>query len=232
MADNFFNQEPELQEQEVEKIKLGDDEYTQDELTKLVGLGKIGLEAEAKYHTRIDRVWPQFQQTIGEKKQLQEQLAQAQAERQVQQQQPQAPSNQPMTEVQMRDQAIKAAEDLGIGPKSIQKTVMDIIQGQQLLGDINSTIDDMTADGLPSTTTEEIIAHMQQTGIRNPQKAYKDMFEKEWVESQTTKLEQIRTKGLPTISGSTAGSKQPAPVKITSANFDELFAAAISANAE
>src|SRR5258707_5967074 len=75
MADKFFEPNTETPEsQEVEKINLGGEEYTQEELTKLVGLGKIGLEAEQKYKTRLDRVWPEFQQVINEKKVLEDKV--------------------------------------------------------------------------------------------------------------------------------------------------------------
>jgi len=43
-----------------EKITLGENEYSQDELKELVNLGKIGKEAEEKYNTSIDKVWPEY----------------------------------------------------------------------------------------------------------------------------------------------------------------------------
>src|SRR4030043_1617793 len=51
---------------EPEKIKLGEEEYTQDELNSLVGLGKIAKEAEDKYNVKVEGIWPKFQQTINE----------------------------------------------------------------------------------------------------------------------------------------------------------------------
>ncbi len=104
---------------------------------------------------------------------------------------------------------------------------MEVVQGQKLLEDIGSTIDDMTADGLPSTTTEDLIQHMQETGIRNPVKAYKDMFEKEWIQNQSAKLSSIKQTGMATIASSGAGSKNPIQMKVTEANFADLFKAAL-----
>ena len=64
MADDFYKDEEVTEEvenkEEPETIKVGDKEYTQDELQKIVGLGEIGLEAEEKYKTKIDRVWPEY----------------------------------------------------------------------------------------------------------------------------------------------------------------------------
>ena len=223
MADEFFN---EPNEQEVEKIRLGDDEYTQEELSRLVGLGKIGDEAEKKYHTKLDRVWPQFQTVINEKKVLEDKLKQEEEIKTRIAEQTKTPErtdpNKQLTEAEVKEMALKQAEALGIGPQAIRNTVMELMQGQQLLQDINGVIDTNTEEGLPETTPEDIIKHMQESGIRNPQKAYQDMFEKEWLAKQTEKLAEIKSKGMPTISQSTAGAKQPAPVKITTANLEQM----------
>ncbi len=231
MADNFFT-EP-VEEPVIEKITLGDEEFTQDELQRLVGLGKIGDEAEKKYHTKLDRVWPQFQTVINEKKDLEEKLKQeleikARVEAQTKQPERQDPNRQ-LSQEEIRVEALKQAEGLGIGPQAIRQTVMEVIQGQQLLNDINNVIDTNVGEGLPDTTADDIIKHMQESGIRNPQKAYQDMFEKEWLNSQADKINQIKSKGMPTISSSTAGAKQPAPVKITTANLEQLVAESLAA---
>jgi hypothetical protein len=231
MTDNFF--EPEVNEQEVEKIRLGEDEYTQEELSRLVGLGKIGDEAEKKYHTKIDRIWPQFQTVINEKKGLEDRLKQEDEIKARIAEQTKTPEredpNRQLSETEIKDMALKQAEALGIGPQAIRNTVMELMQGQQLLTDINQVIDTNTGEGLPETTPEDIIKHMQDSGIRNPQKAYQDMFEKEWLASQAAKINSIKSNGMPTISSSTAGAKTPAPVKITSANLEQLVAESLAA---
>lgn len=230
MANDEFYGDQIPDEPIIEKIKVGEKEYSQDELQHLVELGSIGVEAESKYKTKIDRVWPQFQSIVNEKRELEERLrVQEEQKTQAQYQQNQNP-NQPLTESQIRDAALKQAEELGIGPQSVRKTIIEVMQGQRLLDDISSTIDNMTGEGLPNTTTEDLIAHMQETGIRNPEKAYKDMFEKEWISNQTEKLSQIKRTGMPTISASTAGSKAPAPVRVTNDNLNELLAQAIAGN--
>lgn len=223
MADEFFN---EPNEQEVEKIRLGDEEFSQEELSRLVGLGKIGDEAEKKYHTKLDRVWPQFQTVINEKKALEDRLKQEDEIKARVAEQTKTPEredpNRKLSEVEIKEMALKQAEALGIGPQAIRNTVMELLQGQQLLSDINNVIDSNTSEGLPDATPEDIIKHMQESGIRNPQKAYQDMFEKEWLESQTEKLAKIKSNGMPTISSSSAGSKQPPAVKITTANLEQM----------
>lgn len=256
--DDFFNNnEPttETVQQEVEKIKLGEKEYTQDELKQLVGLGEIGREAEQKYKTRIDRVWPQFQSVINEKKALEEKLSKIESERQTQhqkeleerlkqvqntqqttqtqqangQQQQTVPQ---LTAEQVREIALKQAEDLGIGPQSIRKIINETLQGQQLINDITATIDSAQEEGWIKTnepvTVEDVLAHMQETGIRNPLKALRDMREDAYIEVQAEKRASIKKpSGLPTVSSSTAGSKQPAPVRITNDNLEQMLNDAI-----
>ena len=211
-----------------EKIKVGDKEYSQADLQRLVGLGEIGAEAESKYKTRIDRVWPQFQSVINEKRTLEEKAvasesAKAELERRIQEletrhaqtqnqngnQQTYQPPQ--LTPDQIKAEAIKQAKELGI-PMSddVRRITMEVMQGQQLINDVGNVIDNMTEEGLPNATVEDILSHMQSTGIRNPEKAYKDMFEKEYFDNQLKKLEQVkRAPGLPSVSQSQAGSKLP-----------------------
>jgi len=228
--DNFFDN-TKTEESNVteapEKIKLGDEEYTQEDLEALVGLGKIGREAEEKFKTKIDRVWPNYQKVINEKQAMEEELTKL---REAQNKPAETQSfNGQLTPEQIKAEAIKQAEELGIGPAAIRRTVMEVVQGQNLINDISQTIDNATSDGLPSTTVEDVIAHMQETGIRNPDKAYKDMFEKEWIQRETTKIESIRQKGMPTIEASHAGGKQPEAVRVTRDNLEQLVSEALAA---
>ncbi len=68
---------------------------------------------------------------------------------------------------------------------------------------------------------------MAETGIKNPQKAYKDMFEDELDAIKEKKLAEIKPQGMITTNGSQAGGKQPAPVKITRANLTSLVQQAL-----
>ena len=61
--DEFLKEEEIPQEktaQEIEKVKIGEQEYTQEELDRYVKLGKLAQEAEDKYNTKLDRVWPEY----------------------------------------------------------------------------------------------------------------------------------------------------------------------------
>lgn len=232
-----------------EKIKLGEKEYTQAELQKLVGLGEIGLEAESKYKTRLDRVWPEYTKRSQELVDLRDKTAKYEAqlkelqEKTTQQPQSQQPSltqeqRQQIAQMtpEMKQQALKQLQELnnelGYTPDNFRRIAMEVIQGQNLINDITGVIDNFTSDGLPNTTVEDVLAHMQETGIRNPEKAYRDMFETEYLEHQANKLAELKSerKGLPTTPKSTAGAKQPAPVKVTDSNLDQLVAEALREN--
>ena len=59
--DNFFKPEENAEvATEIEKVKVGEKEYSQDELSKLVGLGEKWTETETKFNTKMDRVVPEY----------------------------------------------------------------------------------------------------------------------------------------------------------------------------
>lgn len=82
-SDNFLSEEtnePVVPETtEVEKIKLGDKEYTQDELSQLVGVAEKVNSLESQYNTKLDKVWPEFGRSQNELKSVKEQLDKLQA---------------------------------------------------------------------------------------------------------------------------------------------------------
>ena len=68
---------------------------------------------------------------------------------------------------------------------------------------------------------EELVEHMAQTGIRNPQKAYNDKFEPEIDKWKQSKLDSVKKPGMVTEEESTAGSKQPPKVALTKDNLGD-----------
>jgi len=43
-----------------QNYKFGEEEYTKEQLEELVSFGKLAKEAEERYNTKIDRVYPEF----------------------------------------------------------------------------------------------------------------------------------------------------------------------------
>jgi len=226
MADNvnFFQEETKVEDTAIEpivedKIKVGETEYSQAELDKLVNLGKIGAEAEEKYKTKIDRVWPEYTKATQKIQDLETRLAereQAKTEQKV-------ATNQPLDPEETKQIARKQGRELGIMfQEDFDNLYVQRRSAEKLLEDTNSVVTDSKALGKPQTTVEALLTHMQETGIKNPTLAYKSMYEPEldkWKEEQTKKA---RPSGLTTIDSSTAGAKEPKPIVFRGMKQDEL----------
>jgi len=75
--------------------------------------------------------------------------------------------------------------------------------------------------GKPKTTREELLGYMDENGIKNPNSAYKLMFEDELKSWEKSQVDSLRKPGLETDGSSVAGSKAPNPVKVTKDNITE-----------
>jgi hypothetical protein len=226
MADNknFFEEPQEEIQEEPQTFKLGDKEYSQDDLSRLVGLGEIASEAEEKYKTKIDRVWPEYTKATQKMSDYERKIAELEAK--VTQPTQQQPSNMELT-AEQKALARKQIEDLGFGQDNFRAIVREELAAKELLSDIDSLMFDAKENGQPVTTQRELLQHMSETGIKNPAKAYKDMFETELDAIKEKKIAEIRPQGMTTTHGSQAGGKQPAPVKVTRANLNDLVASAL-----
>ena len=205
--------------QEPEKVKVGDKEYTQEELTKLVGLGEIGAEAEERYNVKIDKVWPNFQATINEKKALEEKLTQAEAAKA-----PKPEGAEPTPE-EIKAQAKKEAKALDlVTTDDINDYIDRRIEAIELKKDVDSLVGDAEEKYGIKTSPDAIINHMVETGIRNPEKAFKDLYEDKidaWKEKQ---IESLKKPGMVTEDTSSAGSKTPTTEPVTRDNIHARIA--------
>jgi hypothetical protein len=213
MADKDFFEEEKVEEvQEPLKIKVGEKEYDQADLEKLVGLGEIGREMEEKWKTPIDRVFPEFtksRQALSDREKEIEELK-TQVSRTPT---PQNPTGE-LSEEQRR-LALQQLENLGVGPKAIADMTRNIYReeaaARDLLDDTNRVVANASESGFPKTDPQALLNHMAETGIKNPQKAYNDMYAEELDKIKEEKLGSLRSSGMVTTSSSTAGSKQPSP---------------------
>ena len=81
-------------------------------------------------------------------------------------------------------------------------------------------------DGRPKFNTEDMLKHMEETGIKSPMKAYKDKYEKELDEWKESELNKTRGSSLPTLS-SMGTNKQPIAPKVTKDNLNEMVREAL-----
>ena len=223
MADDFFKKEEEKVEDkpqeitEPEKVKVGEKEYTQEELSRLVGLGELGAELETKWNTRLDRLYPEYTEATKERAELrkfkEEQEAKLTEEK--------AKKGEELTPEEIKKQALAEAEGLGlVHSGNINNFIAQFLSARDLLDDAETVLESAKGEGKPQTSVEDLLAYMDQTGIKSPEKAYKDKYEKEldtWKEEQLAK---VKANGMQTIDTSTAGGKQPETPPIT--NIDSL----------
>jgi hypothetical protein len=223
MADTFFEEEKvdeQAQEQPAETIKLGDKEYSQDELQELVGLGSQAKELESKWDTKIDRLMPEYSRSREELKTLKEQ-AQNNTRQEI------AEKESKGEELSLEEKkriAKEQARELGIMTEDdFEEKYAARRSGEKLLEKTEKVINEALTEGKPKTNAEELLTYMAETGIRNPADAYELMFKKQIREMELAKLQSIKPQGIWTESGSTAGSKIPAPVTPTKENLGQLL---------
>lgn len=225
--DDFFVDEKKSEEgeEEPEKIKVGEKEYTQDELSKMVGLGEVASELESKWNTKIDRLYPEFTKKSQQLAELEEK---AKEQETLKQEQVQAKPQEQLTPEEQSQLIKQELKKYGVvTADEINKYIADFSAGKEILEDIDSLITEAKDDGKPVTTQQELLNYMSENGIRNPEKAYKLMFEDEldaWKEKQ---IDKIKQPSLESERSSAAGGKEPAPVKVTRDNLGQLLSDAL-----
>lgn len=212
-----------------QKIKLGEEEFSTDQLQKYVSLGKLAEEAETKYNTKIDRVWPEYSKAQNELKQLRQ-------EKETWGQKEVKDIDEDQEEVVRR--AKQNARKIGIVTDEnfdelMDKKFQERYQSQRSAEKLLDTMKDLEknyngSDGRPKFELQEVIGFMQEKGVTDPELAYKWKYEKEldaWKEEQFSKS---RKGGYTTLSSSTAGAKMPPSVKITKDNLNQLVSEAMN----
>ena len=221
MADFFKKDEEvkveETKEEKVETIKVGEKEYTQEELSRKVGLGELADELESKWNTKIDRLYPEYTKSTQELSELRKyKEGQEKIELETK-----SKKGEELSPEELKKQALTQADELGIvHTGNINKFISTFLQARDLIDDAESVVDKAKEDGKPATTVNDLLAYMEETGIKDPAKAYKDKFEPQLDEWKTKQLAKIKADGMQTMDSSTAGSKQPEPQKFT--NLDSL----------
>ncbi len=233
MTDDFFNNQEDTEapeateeltegaepESEPEKIKIGEEEMTVAEAQELLKLGKLGREAEKKYNTKLENVWPDYGKTKNELKKLREE-AEAKAK--------EVPAPQGSEEERTRQIKEEAKKYGLLTQEDFDQFYVQRRAAERLVDDCKRMEGEVDGkDGRPAFKMQDILEHMRETGIRDPMKAYKDKFETEldaWKEEQLKKAKQP---GLVTERVTTAGNKEAKQPKITRDNFDEMVSSAL-----
>lgn len=212
--------------QEIEKIKIGESEYDPEELRSMVDVASKVRDYEKKSGTDFDNLTSEFGRravTIGElKKELEEAKSKKADERKA--------SGEELSEDDQVRLAQEQARKLGIVTQKdlddyFERRLSEREQAKDLLGSCGKMEKKLDgSDGRPAFKTKDILEHMSQTGIKNPQDAYDLKYKQELNEWRDNKLNAKKPSGLTTEARSTAGSKQPPALKITSDNLQQLIA--------
>ncbi len=227
MADDFFNKEeqieqpeekPEGQEELSDTIKVGEDEYSQDELQRMVGLGKVASELEDKWNTKVDRLFPEFTKLSQEKKEWQKEKEEFETK---------APTVEEGGEEDELAQAVSKLKELGFVnrediDKEVSGKVLSVLSAKELLEDTERLVRKQAKQGNPKLSSEELLGYMQETGIKNPDFAYRMRFEKELDEIKEKKLSGIKPKGFVTEEAG-GGEKVPQAKPLTRHNITEAL---------
>lgn len=218
-------EEQEQQDEALESIKLGEKEYSQDELNQLVDLGAKLQEFEDKQGQSFDEVvksWGERGNQIGELKKKLSEYESGQLQEKIQNQGYQNLSQEEQD--QLADQELKR---LGYAKVDDLRTeIRQEMEAQRLIDDASDFIEEVKEQGKPETTVAELLQEMQRSE-KSMEEAYEEMFPsrlKAWEEEQ---VERERPKGYVT-DDSPSGSKEPKPFKISRDNLGDAIEKSLS----
>lgn len=183
-------------------IKVGEKEYTQEELTRLVSLGEIGAEAETKFNTKIGNVWPEYTKSRAEIKQLQEQLEELKQGK-----------SEAINDADNRDEVITAARKYGLMTADDVRTFYAEQRAAEKLLDRTEKLENdfNGADGRPKFEKIAILEYMRDNGINDPELAYKIKYEKELDAWKEKKISSAKKTDIVT---NTVGGANKTPVDV------------------
>ena len=223
MTDTFFEEGAEKAPEAPEKIKVGEKEYSQEELSQLVGLGETAREIETKQNTKLDRVFPEFTKSRQEVKELRDELDEFRKTQERLKVAVTGEEERPDPET-LKTQAIEQAKALGLlTADEARQIAREERQAERILEEIETLNSEAEETGKPKVDGKELLEYMQQEGLRSPSVAYKLKYENELEAWKQKKLDGIKQPGLDTQTSSTACSKEPPTdaERLTKSNFGE-----------
>jgi len=222
--------------EEPAKIKVGEKEFSQDELSQLVGLGEIARKVESEYKTDISKVWPEYTKSQNRLKEL---------ERELEETKKRLPIDQTLTEDE-KSLAVQRLKELGFIQKNdLEQSEFvkreDFRQLHTLERETDKLLDECEdlegeidgKDGRPAFRKIDVLRYMQETGIKSPEKAYKMKYETELSAWSQSELAKLKKPGLTTsTTPSAAESKMPEEVKPNKSNLTSLLSEVLNGTPE
>lgn len=226
MAEDFYS-EPKETEESSSSLKIGEKEYTQEQLEAMISKAQQVDEMESKYNTKFDRVWPEYGKSQSRLKELETELEELRtkaakpqeptdlSEEDVQKAREQAKRLGIVTEDQFGEYMSKQFRQYYEQERSAERIIE---QGQKLEGELDGQ------DGRPKFVLTDVLEYMRDNQLPASyglDRAYRDKYEKEL---DAWKIEQFkRHRAEPFVTQEArAGSKQPDPIKPTESNIYDL----------
>jgi hypothetical protein len=234
LSKELFGEEESTPEVEVpeapNKLKIGEKEYTQEELADLVKLGEMGREVETRYNTKLDRVYPEFTKKSQRLAELEQKYEQIEADKRKSQELT------PQDEEQAIREAKEAAKKLGIVTiedfedllgKSYKKFYDQERAAERLLDTATKFETEINGeDGRPAFKKLDILQYMADNNVNDMEVAYELLNKEKLAEWRTGQMEGMKKPGISTTR-QTPAIKKPADVKVTSDNLNELVSQAL-----
>lgn len=215
-------------------IKVGEVEYTPEQLQGLIDDGLFKREIETKQNTKLDRVMPEYTRLTQEKKgwvEKEAELERFKAEKS------KPKEDEPVLDEATLNKARTELKKLGVFTKDDVESYFkenftkaytiqrDTDRFFDVAHKLESEIDGK--DGRPKFVLDDVLEHMKETGIRDPLKAYKDKNEMALDKWKDEQLSRNRRDGIVSERSSNAGGKTPPAVRPTRANLKDLFREAL-----
>lgn len=214
MKNDFFD---DTNKEETDKIKLGDQEFSTDELQDLIGAGRKLKEIEEKQGQPVEDIltsWGRRGETIGE---LKKEAEQAKLLREENERLKNPPSKEVIDQEQVKKEVYEEMKALGYAPKDeLLKEFNELYNrnrdGERLLSQVKKVSREAKTDGKPEVTPEKLLEFMADpSNPKDPQKAYNVMFEKELDEWKTERINKSKGSSILTETKSSAGGKEFTP---------------------
>lgn len=243
MADNDKNTENTEETQEEKAIRLGEQEYTPEELEQYVNKAKAVSEFEEKQGQEWDEVtksWGKRGEVIGAFKKATgydtpDEYLEAQQQKEQESLQQKAKQSGDLSpeenEKLVKQELAKYFDQMGVVTQDrFDQLYKQRREGEKLLSRTKRTIKKNVKNGYPEVSEEELLKYMadpQNPG--DPEKAYKLMFEDDIAKINEDKQKSMKKKGVTTQATSTAGeTKEPKQKKITDENLDSVLSEHLS----
>lgn len=222
-------------------IKLGEHEYTQEELNELVGYGSKYKEFQEKFDTDPEKAWRSYGQVTQELKDYKSKAARLdEVEKELRTIKNQSPQGRDGAYSEEQIRAAKAElKKLDVVTKEDMADLLKeygFVKADEVGRKVDQTLatrdlvkqfDELEGkydgkDGRPKFDKETMVSYMERNGLSDPEKAYNLKFQEELAEYRAQKI--IEAKYPQMVTGTKGGGKkEPQRITVTKDNMKQLL---------